>query len=69
MSQSSDIYSVNSSKLDEEHLIIKRKNERYATIIGVISQFVWAINSIQLKTYKEFFPKEFSNKTFKFNKT
>jgi len=66
MSQSSDIYSVNSSKLDEEHLAIKRKNERYATIIGIISQFVWAINSIQLKTYKEFFPKEFSNNSLVF---
>ena len=66
MSKSSDLYSVDSSKLNDEMLATKRKNERYATIIGVISQFVWAINSIQLKTYPQFFPKEFSNNSLVF---
>ena len=66
MSKSSDIYSVGSSALNDEQLAIKRKNERYATIIGIISQFVWAINSIQLKTYNQFFPKDFSNNSLVF---
>ena len=66
MFQSSDIYSVDSSALNDEMLATKRKNERYATIIGIISQFIWAINSIQLKTYKQFFPKQFSNNSLVF---
>ena len=63
---SSDIYSVNSSELNDEMLYIKRKNERFAVIIGILSQFVWAINSIQLKTYQKFFPEDFSNNSLVF---
>ena len=66
MSKSSDIYSVNSSELNDELLNEKRKNERFAIIIGILSQFIWAINSIQLKTYKIFFPKDFSNNSLVF---
>ena len=63
---SSDIYSVNSSELNDEMLYIKRKNESFAVIIGILSQFVWAINSIQLKTYQKFFPEDFSNNSLVF---
>ena len=66
MSKSSDIYSVNSSELNDEMLAEKRKNERFAVIIGIASQFVWALNSIQLKTYKQFFPDDFSNNSLVF---
>ena len=66
MSQSSDIYSVDSSNLNDEMLAMKRKNERFATIIGIISQFIWAINSIQLKTYPQFFPNEYSSNSLVF---
>ena len=66
MNKSSDIYSVSSSKLDDEKLKLKRHNERIGTIIGIISQFIWAINSIQLKTYKSFFPNDFSNNSLVF---
>ena len=59
--QSSGIYSVDSNKLTPEQLIEKRKNESYAYIIGILSQFVWALNSIQIKTYEPWFPKVFSN--------
>ena len=51
MSQSSDIYSVDSSILNDEMLAEKRKNERFAYVVGILSQFIWALNSIQLKTY------------------
>ena len=66
MSKSSDIYSVNSSELNDDLLLLKRKNENFAIIIGILSQFVWAINSIQLKTYKKFFPNDFSNNSLVF---
>ena len=66
MNKSSDIYSVSSSKLNDEKLIEKRHNERIGAIIGIISQFIWAINSIQLKTYKTFFPNDFSNNSLVF---
>ena len=66
MNKSSDIYSIASSKLDEEMLREKRRKERIGTVIGVISQFIWAINSIQLKTYKTFFPNDFSNNSLVF---
>ena len=66
MSKSSDIYSVSSSKLDDEMLKEKRRKERIGTVIGIISQFIWAINSIQLKTYKTFFPDDFSNNSLVF---
>ena len=35
-------------------------------IIGLIAQFVWAINSIQLKTYKKWFPEAYSNNSIVF---
>ena len=66
MNKSSDIYSVSSSQLDDEKLKLKRRNERIGTVIGIISQFIWAINSIQLKTYKSFFPNDFSNNSLVF---
>ena len=66
MSKSSDIYSVNSSELNDEMLVEKRKNERFSIIIGILSQFIWALNSIQLKTYKKFFPNDFSNNSLVF---
>ena len=62
----SDIYSVSSSLLNDENLKEKRRNERLGAIIGIISQFIWAINSIQLKTYKTFFPNDFSNNSLVF---
>ena len=66
MSKSSDIYSVDSSTLNDEMLAEKRKNERFAYVVGILSQFIWALNSIQLKTYKHFFPKCFSNNSLVF---
>ena len=58
---SSNIYSIKSGDLTEEQLKSKRQKERIAYIIGIISQFVWALNSIQIKTYEPWFPGTFSN--------
>ena len=59
--ESSGKYSVNSSLLNEEQLRDKRRRERFGYIIGILSQFVWALNSVQIKTYEPWFPKVFSN--------
>ena len=66
MNKTSDIYSISSSLLNDEMLRDKRHKERIGAIIGIISQFIWAINSIQLKTYKTFFPNDFSNNSLVF---
>ena len=44
-----------------EELKRKRAKERFGYIIGILSQLVWALNSIQIKTYEPWFPKSFSN--------
>lgn len=53
--------SVKSSLLDDEMLEEKRKKERFALMVGVLAQLMWAVNSIQLKSYRKFFPDHFSN--------
>ena len=58
---SSGKYSIHSSELNEEELRDKRRRERFGYIIGILSEFVWALNSVQIKTYEPWFPKVFSN--------
>ena len=45
--------------LTEEDLIQKRKNERFAYILGIFTQLLWTINGLQLKDiqlkYKDIF--------------
>lgn len=47
------------SILTEDEIIQKRKNERFAYILGIFTQLVWTINGLQLKdiqlSYKESF--------------
>ncbi len=52
--------SISSSLLDDNLLEIKRKNDKYAFLCGIFSQFLWGMSNIQLKTYRTYFPKEFS---------
>jgi len=59
--QSSGIYSIKSSLLEEDELMEKRRNESYAYLIGILSQLIWALNSIQIKTFEPWFPEIFSN--------
>lgn len=59
--QSTGLISVDSNELTQEQLLEKRKKERFGYILGIISQFVWALNSIQIKTYEPWFPGVFSN--------
>ena len=52
--------SEKSSLLNEEEFIQKRKNERFAYILGIFTQFVWAINGLQLKSIQPNFPECYS---------
>ena len=52
-----DLISEKSSALNSEALINKRKNERYAYLLGIFTQFLWAINGVQMKTFRTYFQK------------
>ena len=43
-----------------------KKREIYAYSIGVLAQFFWAMSNIQLKTYRIFFPNNFSTQSVTF---
>ena len=45
---------------DEYESKKERNNKRKGIIIGIVSQFIKALNLIQLKTYNSFFPDDFS---------
>ena len=49
-----DLKSEGSSVMNNEALIRKRKNERFAYILGIITQFLWAVTLVQMKTEKNF---------------
>jgi drug/metabolite transporter (DMT)-like permease len=66
MSISEKSLSIKSSLLNSEMLGVRRAKEKKAMLIGVFAQFVWAINSIQLKTYRQYFPDAFSNNSLAF---
>ena len=51
-----DLKSEGSSDMEIEKLRIKRKNERFAYLMGILCQFLWALNGIQMKTFRTFFP-------------
>ena len=50
-----------SSLLSEDKYLEKKRNERFAYLLGVFTQFLWALNSFQMKTYNPSFPECFSN--------
>jgi drug/metabolite transporter (DMT)-like permease len=56
----SESISIATSLLDDTQKEIKQKNKKYALFCAIFSQFIWAINGIQLKTYRNHFPKQFS---------
>ena len=61
-----DLSSVNSELLSDELKQKKRRNERIAYIYGIISQFLWAVVSIQIKTMITFFPNDYTLNTIAF---
>ena len=56
-----DLISEKSSALNSEALINKRKNERYAYLLGIFTQFLWAINGVQMKTFRTYFPDDYND--------
>ena len=59
--KASGFYSIGSDSLTLEELKRKRQKESIGYIIGILSQLIWALNSIQIKTYEPWFPQSFSN--------
>ena len=49
-----------SSLLSEDKFLEKRRNERFAYLLGIFVQFLWALNSFQMKTYHPMYPECFS---------
>ena len=52
-----------SSIMSEGKFKQKIKNERFAYLLGVFTQFLWALNSYQMKTFNPMFPECFSMNT------
>ena len=52
--------SEKSSLLNEEEYLQKRKNERFAYLLGIFTQLIWSINGLQLKSIQPHFPKSYS---------
>ena len=67
MNISESSLSMKSSLLNDDLLKQRRQNEHYAIFLGVISQFIWAINAIQVETYKKFFPECYSDNSLVFS--
>ena len=55
-----DIKSIDSSLLDDDELYKKRQDEKFAIIIGIITQLIWGINGIQVKSFAKLFPDIYS---------
>jgi drug/metabolite transporter (DMT)-like permease len=66
ISSGNDLASINTELLTEELKKEKRRKENIAYIYGVISQFMWAVNNIQIKTMITFFPDTFTLNTIAF---
>ena len=52
--------------MDKEKLIIKRRNERFAYLLGIFTNFLWAINGVQMKTFRLFFPNDYNDNNILF---
>ena len=61
-----DLISERSSVLDKEKLIIKRRNERFAYLLGIFTNFLWAVNGVQMKTFRLFFPNDYNDNNILF---
>lgn len=61
-----DLISERSSNMDTERLLNKRKDERYAYILAMITQILWALNGVQMKTFRKFYPECYSDNTVLF---
>ena len=58
--------SERSSAMNTEELIKKRKNERFAYILGIIANLLWALNGVQIKTFRIYFPDTYTDNSILF---
>ena len=56
-----DLISERSSIMDDQKLIQKRKDENFAYIVGIITQSLWGLNGVQIKTFRIYFPESYSD--------
>ncbi len=61
-----DLISESSSNMNTEQLLDNRKNEKFAYILAIITQVLWALNGVQMKTFRNFFPDYYSDNTVLF---
>ena len=61
-----DLISERSSALDNEDLIKKRQNERFAYILGIFTQFLWSLNGVQMKSFRLYFPNNYTHNSVMF---
>ena len=61
-----DLISERSSNMDDVKLLEKRKNERFAYILGMFTQVLWAFNGVQIKTFRRYFPEYYSDNSVLF---
>ena len=61
-----DLISERSSNMNTEQLLERRNNEKFAYTLAIITQFLWAINGVQMKTFRKFFPECYSDNTVLF---
>ncbi len=61
-----DLISERSSNMDDVKLLEKRKNERFAYILGMFTQVLWALNGVQIKTFRRYFPECYSDNSVLF---
>ena len=64
-----DLSSVNTELLSDELKLEKRRKEKIAYIYGIISQFLWAIVTIQIKTMITLFPNDYTINSIAFYRT
>ena len=59
MTDPNDAMSLTSSRMNDEQLLQKRKNEKYAYFIGILAQVFWGINGVHMKSirfvYKDYY--------------
>ena len=56
-----DLMSERSSEMDDQKLLAKRKNEKFAILLGIFAQFLWALNGVQMKTFRRYFPDSYTD--------
>ena len=61
-----DLMSERSSEMDDKKLLEKRKKEKFAYLLGILTQFLWALNGVQMKTFRRYFPDYYTDHTVLF---